>query len=58
MCQPKAPTPPDPKDTAAAQTSTNIGTAIANNTMGMVDQYTPDGSLKYATTGYEDYRDP
>ncbi len=30
MGKPKAPKPPDPRQTAAAQTSTNIGTAIAN----------------------------
>jgi len=45
-------------ETASAQTGTNIGTAIANNTMGMVDQYTPDGSLTYATTGMQSYTDP
>ena len=58
MGKSSAPKPPDPKDTASAQTGTNIGTAIANNTMGMVDQYTPDGSLTYATTGMQSYTDP
>ena len=58
MGKPKAPTPPDPYKTAGAQTSTNIGTAIANNTMGMVDQYTPDGSLVNNITGYQDWTDP
>lgn len=58
MCSPKAPTPPDPKETAGAQTATNIGTAIANNTMGLVDQYTPDGSLVNEVVGYEDWTDP
>jgi hypothetical protein len=51
MGKPKPPTPPDPIKTADAQTGTNIDTAIANNTMGMVDQITPDGSLKYTQTG-------
>lgn len=46
-----APTPPNPKETSAAQTGTNLATAIANNTMGMMDQYTPYGSLTYQTIG-------
>jgi hypothetical protein len=58
MGKSKAPTPPDPKETAGAQTATNIGTAIANNTMGMVDQYTPDGSLTNEVIGYQDWTDP
>lgn len=58
MCAPKAPAAPDPKDTAAASTGTNIGTAIANSWMNNVDQVTPDGSLTYETTGYETYTDP
>lgn len=58
MCAPKAPAPPDPKETASAQTGTNIGTAIANNTMGMVNQVTPDGSLTYNQTGTYKYKDP
>lgn len=58
MGKPKAPTPPDPKETAAASTGTNIGTAIANNSMGMVNQVTPDGSLTYSQTGTYKYTDP
>lgn len=58
MCAPKQPKPPDPRDTAAAQTGTNITTAIANNTMGMVDQVTPDGTLKNEIIGYETVTDP
>lgn len=58
MCAPDAPAPPDPKETASAQTGTNIGTAIANNTMGMVNQITPDGSLTYSQTGTYKYKDP
>jgi len=53
-----APKPPNPMETSAAQTGTNIGTAIANNTMGMVNQVTPDGSLTYETTGTQSYTDP
>lgn len=58
MGKPSAPAPPDPMKTAAAQTGTNIGTAIANNTMGMVNQVTPDGSLTYSQTGTYNYTDP
>ena len=58
MGKSQAPAPPDPQKTAAAQTSTNIGTAIANNTMGMVNQVTPDGSLTYSQTGTYKYTDP
>lgn len=58
MGKPKAPAPPDPKDTSAAATGTNIGTAIANNSMGMVNQITPDGSLTYNQTGTYKYTDP
>ncbi|WP_376742364.1 tail fiber domain-containing protein [Ensifer canadensis] len=53
-----APKAPDPKATAAAQTSTNIGTAIANQTLGNVNQVTPDGSLTYNQTGTTKWRDP
>lgn len=58
MSGPKAPKPPDPQETAAAQTSTNFGTAIANNAMGMVDQITPYGNLTYNQTGTQTYTDP
>ena len=58
MGKPSAPKPPNPRETSAAQTGTNIGTAIANNSMGMVNQVTPDGSLSYAQTGTYKYTDP
>lgn len=58
MGKPSAPEPPDPQETSAAQTGTNIGTAIANNQMRLVDQYTPDGSLTYDQTGTYTYQDP
>lgn len=54
----KAPTPPDPRETSAASTSTNVGTAIANAFLNNVNQVTPDGSLTYSTTGSYDWRDP
>lgn len=58
MGKPKAPKPPDPRETAAAQTSSNIGTAIANQTLGNINQVTPDGSLIYSQTGTKQWRDP
>lgn len=58
MGKSKPPAPPDPKETAQAQTGTNIGTAIGNNVMSMIDQETPDGSLKYSQTGTYKYTDP
>ncbi|MDX0281745.1 tail fiber domain-containing protein [Sinorhizobium meliloti] len=45
-----APEAPDPQKTASAQTATNIGTAVANNVMGNVNQVTPDGNLTYTYT--------
>jgi hypothetical protein len=58
MGKPKAPTPPDPKETASAQTGTNIGTAIANSYLGNINQQTPDGSLTYKQTGTQKWKDP
>lgn len=53
-----APTPPDPKETSAAQTGTSVSTAIANAMMGNVNQITPDGSLTYDQTGSYKFTDP
>lgn len=58
MSKPSAPTPPDPKQTAAAQTGTNVATAIANAALKNVDQVTPAGSLKYTETGSKAIYDP
>ncbi|OCP38612.1 tail fiber domain-containing protein [Ensifer sp. LC163] len=58
MGKSKAPKPPDPRETAAAQTSTNIATAVANGYIGNVNQVTPDGSLTYTQTGTNKWRDP
>lgn len=58
MGKPKAPEAPDPVKTASAQTGSNIGTAIANNSLNMVNQYTPDGSLEYEQTGSTRWKDP
>jgi len=58
MGKPKAPTPPDPRDTSAAATGTNVATSIANNITGMVNQNTPYGSLSYDQTGTYTFNDP
>lgn len=52
------PDPPDPKETAAAATGTNIATAQANAALGNVNQVTPYGSLTYSQTGQTFIDDP
>lgn len=58
MSAPKAPAPPDPKETAAAQTSSNVMTAIANQRLNNMNQITPDGSLRYEQTDTYQITDP
>ncbi|MBY3597571.1 tail fiber domain-containing protein [Rhizobium bangladeshense] len=58
MGKPKAPKAPDPKETAAAQTGTNVSTALANAQLQNVNQYGPDGSVTYSTNGYTTITDP
>lgn len=58
MGKPKAPTPPDPKETSAASTGTNISTAIANSWLNNANQVTPDGTITYTKTGEEQITDP
>ncbi len=58
MGKPKAPKAPDPKVTAAAQTGTNVTTALANAQLGNVNQYGPDGSVTYSTNGSRSFTDP
>lgn len=53
-----APEAPDPKETAAAQTSTNLATAIGNSYLGNINQVTPDGKLTYSQTGQNFVTDP
>jgi len=53
-----APAPPNPQQTAAASTSTNVGTAVANAFLGNVNQVTPDGTLTYDQTGSHKWFDP
>lgn len=53
-----APKSPDPKETAAAQTGTNVTTAIANGYLGNINQNTPDGSLNYSYGDMKTVTDP
>lgn len=53
--QPRA---PDPMRTAAAQTGTNVSTAVANAFLNNVNQVTPYGSLNYNATGNYNWTDP
>jgi hypothetical protein len=53
---PQPPAPPNPVTVANAQTGTNIGTAVANTTMGNVNQVGPTGSSTFDQTG--GYFDP
>ncbi|AVA22465.1 hypothetical protein [Rhizobium sp. NXC24] len=55
---PKAPTAPDPQQTASAQTATNLATAQANAAMNNVNQVTPYGNLTYSQTGQNFIADP
>ena len=52
------PDPPNPIQTASAQTATNVNTALANATLGNVNQVTPQGSLTYSQTGSSPFTDP
>lgn len=56
--KPRAPRAPDPVATGAAQTSTNLATAIANQVGAMVNQNDPYGSLSYDQTGTYTFTDP
>ncbi len=57
-CQGDAPTPPNPAQTAAAQTGTNVSTAVANSQLNRVNQVTPGGSLTYEDNGTYSWTDP
>jgi hypothetical protein len=58
MSKPDAPTPPNPIATAAAQTSSNVQSGVANAFLNNVNQNTPDGSLSYDVTGNYAWTDP
>lgn len=55
---PPQPAPPDPQKVAAAQTGSNVTTAIANSTIGNANQYSPYGSTEFDVRGYQDILDP
>lgn len=48
---PRPPTPPDPKETAAAQGAINRETAIAQSLLNQVDTITPFGSSRFEQIG-------
>jgi|SRR6185312_973358 len=51
MSKPSPPTPASPQVTSAAQTQSNVDTAVANAIMGNVNQSSPFGSTSYNQTG-------
>jgi hypothetical protein len=54
----RAPKPPDPVKTAAAQTGSNQSTAIYEQMLNMQDQRTPYGSVTWQPAGTWSYTDP
>jgi len=58
ISKPDPPTPPNPYQTAAAQTGTNVSTGVANSFLNNVNQITPEGSLNYDVTGNYSWTDP
>jgi len=57
-CGGSAPQPPNPAQTAAAQTGTNVSTAVANSFLNNVNQITPQGELRYDPTDTYTWNDP
>jgi hypothetical protein len=55
---PKPPKPPNPNAVAAAQTGTNIGTAVANSHLNNINQIGPDGTMTYSIEGNTAWTDP
>src|SRR6187399_471001 len=58
MSKPDPPQPPNPYQTAAAQTGTNVGTGVANAFLNNVNQVTPQGNLSYDVSGNYSWTDP
>ncbi len=54
---PKAPKAPDPVATAQAQAGMNRDTALTQQGINMVNQYTDDGSLEYNQDGFTEFTD-
>ena len=53
-----APKAPNPRDTSAAQTGTNVATAVANAWMQNMNEVTPDGSKTFNQSGTQSFTDP
>lgn len=51
------PSTPDPAETAAAQSAANRDTAITQQQLNMIDQVNPYGSVSYAQSGVNTYKD-
>lgn len=58
MGKPQAPQAPSPTQTAAAQTGSNVSTAIAQQQLNAVNQNGPNGSVTYDQNGTYDFTDP
>jgi len=58
MAKKSPPAAPSVTETAGAQTSSNISTAIGQQQLNAVNQVTPQGSLTYSQNGTYDYVDP
>jgi len=53
-----APQAPSPTATAAAQTGSNVSTAVAQQQLNAVNQYGPQGSVTYSQNGTYQFTDP
>jgi hypothetical protein len=54
----KAPSAPNPKETAAAQGAANLSTAIGSSVLSNVNEQSPYGSVQYTQSGFENVPDP
>src|SRR5215217_7198873 len=54
---PRAPAAPDPYAVGAAQTNSNVNTAVANSYIGNANARGPLGSVNYDITGYHSIPD-
>ena len=54
---PPPPPPPDPRATGQAQAASNTATATTQSILNMVDQYTPEGQVRYSRIGEEQVPD-
>lgn len=51
---PDYPDPPDPRETASAQTGMNVDTALVSNLIKNMAETTPEGQVRYKNTGTQD----